>query len=90
MSGVIAAIFMALLLVGCGQVGEYVEKAHATTVEFNDKVLRDAIVLLCDAPSAGALRRRWGDEPEMMTKWAAFCSVPPQQAPAIVFMAPTQ
>ena len=86
----IAALFIVLLfLTGCAQIGDAIEDAHATTVEFNDKVLRDAVILLCDAPSAGALRRRWGADPRAMAKWAAFCSVAPQEAPLILPAAAT-
>lgn len=84
----VAALVAVLVLAGCARgletIGGYVEDAAATTAAFNDKVLRDGIVLVCDAASAGALRRRWGTSPDGMAAWQAFCSSRPVAVAPIV------
>ena len=67
------SIIVLFLLTGCVGIGEAVKKAAETTVEFNDNTLSAALVLICDAPSAGALRRRWGNNPGAMEAWQNFC-----------------
>ena len=88
----LAAIVILLALTGCARgletIGGYVEDVAATTAAFNDKVLRDGIVLVCDAPSAGALRRRWGNSPGAMAAWQTFCSVAPSAVAPVAFAEP--
>ena len=72
---IIVALFAVLLFSGCAGYKAARTVIYSASVDLADQGLADALILICDAPTAGALRRRWGGNTEAIDAWQEFCSV---------------
>ena len=70
-----AAVLAVVALSGCTGYEAARGKAVETLQASADRVLEDGIQLTCQAPTAGALRRRWGGSPEAVQAWKTFCDL---------------
>ena len=70
----IIALAFYVLLSGCIAYDAARLKAYNVITDAADRQLEDALVLICDAPTAGALRRKWGGNRDAIDSWQAFCS----------------
>lgn len=67
-------LVIVMLLTGCAPQASGVKEDVRTTLADNaDGRLAYHEWGVCDAPSAGALRRRYGDSSEKMQTWQVFC-----------------
>ena len=70
-----AAVLAIVALTSCTAVDAAKGKAVESLQEGADRILDDGIQLVCNAPTAGSLRRRWGSSPEAVKKWQEFCDI---------------
>lgn len=69
--GIILAIG---LLAGCANLDSFKAAAVDRAQQSTDRMLEDAIWVVCKATPIGAIKRRFGMDP---TKYNAFCAEPP-------------
>lgn len=62
-------------LTGCGTIEAAKERGVDAVRKGADILLEDGITLVCDAPTAGSLRRRWGSDQAAVDAWKKFCDV---------------
>ena len=67
---ILAMILMSLS--GCAMVEERGAEAVDAISEANDLKLEAAVLVVCRG-AYGAIKRRWGDDPEAMRHWAGLC-----------------
>ena len=79
----IVALAFLVLLSGCAGYNAARTVIYSASVDIADQGLGDAIILLCDAPTAGSLRRRWGNNQEAIDAWQEFCSISRRAVPPL-------
>lgn len=71
----IVAASAAFLLGGCAQYDTAKKVVQTNGAAAADRGLEFAVFAVCDAPTAGALRRWFGNDKDAAAKWKAFCDL---------------
>ena len=71
----VLVLLLAVLMVGCAEYGSLKSSIANYGAKAADEELITARWATCDAATAGALRRRYANDPTGLKAWQDFCAV---------------